>query len=201
MERQTRREREAMYARRAEAAFKDHMLLGGGEGDDGEGRERWLFGRLNCSIYRAELIVTWWKGLIVHGDVDLVHFKGYSGEGGPRGTLRWVAEGGLDYMAGKASLGTGREAAREWVPEVALDDALCHAAEEDRPASWKDSWEQVAAAVSDGATSHDAAALIYGLTGDAEHCDIGQCPSARVIWAWLLAKKLHQVLGTEEEGP
>lgn len=197
MSRIDRRARETQFVRMGEESLKDHEILPGSV--DG----RWQVGKPGTGIYRAEVIVTFCNSLIVHGDVDLVNFFSYSGPGGARGVVRWVAESSLDYLTAKAARGTGQQVARCYDPDVALDDAYyqIECAKEDPESyeeSWVESWQKVVNAISRGDHETEVQRLIYDETGDAELCDVGRCPAPRVIWAWLLVKKLHELL---EEKP
>jgi hypothetical protein len=211
--RQDRKAREKMLAEMAKDSFKDHVIL---QHPDPEDKlPRWQIGKANgSSVYRAEVIITYQGGVIIHGDIDLVHFQAYHGPGGARGIIRWVAESNLDYLTTKAAIGTGSVA---WCydPDVALDDALSYAEEGEKnpedyrtfkdpdypslpPETWAQRWRQVAERVADGDHEHAVAQLIYDKIEDAEYCDIGKCPAPRVVWAWHMARKLHELLEAEE---
>jgi len=212
MKRETRRERESRIRTMAEESLKDHVILPGSV----EGR--WQVGRANrSSIYRVEVIVTYCNSLIIHGDLELVNFYSYCGEGGLRGPVRWVAESSSDYLASKASRGTGSEVAWSYEPEVALDDVMSYAEEGEKnpedyrtfkdpdypnlpPETWAERWRQIAEQIADGQHEHAVAQLIYDKIEDAEYCDsVGKCPSMRVLWAREVVRKLHSLLEQEEK--
>jgi len=197
MNRKSRKERERMFVRMGGEALKDHAILPGSV----EGR--WQIGRPGSGFYRAEIIVTYCNSLIVHGDVELVNFSSYSGPGGARGVVRWVAKSSPDYLATKAARGTGRCVAYCWDPDVALDDAgdrIEYAGKdpESCPEGWIEDWKAVCRAISRGDHQHEVQQLIYEKTGDCELVDIGTCESPAVMWAWLVVGKLHELLGGEE---
>lgn len=207
--RQDRKSREQQFAEMAKDSFKDHLILQASE----EPYPRWLVGRPNgSSVYKAEVIMTYDRSLIVHGDIDIVNFYGYSERQG-RGIVEWVAKSGADYLASKASRGTGVEVAWCYDPEVAYDDALSYAEEGEKnpedyrgfldedgvEESWSQRWMRVAGIIEHGASQEEAAAAVYDLIEDSEYCDIGKCVAPRVLWAKALVLKLHELL--EEQDP
>jgi len=199
MKRLDRRDREKQHVLMASESLKDHVVLPGSV--DG----RWQIGKPNgSSVFRAEIIVTFCNSLIIHGDVDLVCFRSYHGPGGPLAVLGWVAGGSSDYMTQKASMGTGSSVAREYDAEVALDDVLDHIEQgqenpEDHPANWLEVWKEVEVRIRRGDPEMYIQQAIYDGLGDAELVGVGDCTSSRVLWGWLLVKKLHSLMGGDDQ--
>jgi hypothetical protein len=213
--RQDRKAREKMLAGLARDSLKNHVILQRPNPEDK--LPRWQIGQANgSSIYRAEVIITYQGGVIVHGDIDLVHFQAYHGPGGARGIIQWVAESNLNYLTSKAAIGTGSAVAWCYDPDVALDDALSYAEEGEKnpedyrtfkdrdypnepDETWSQRWRQIAERIEDGDHEHAVAQLVYDKIEDSEYCDIGKCPAPRVAWAWRMARKLHELLEAEEK--
>jgi hypothetical protein len=206
-----RKTREKQFEDMAKDSFKDHVILQRPNPEDK--LPRWQIGKPDgCSIYRAEVIITYQGGVIIHGDIDLVYFQAYHGPGEARGIITWVAESGLSYLTTKASIGTGEAVAWCYDPDVALDDALSYAEEgeknpedyrgfsrDDPEETWSKRWRQVAERIENGDHEHDVARAVYELIEDSEYCNIGKCPAPRVVWAWHMVKKLHALLRAEEQ--
>ena len=202
MNRITRKQREEQFAEMAKESFKDHVILASHETP----YLRWLVGRPNgSSVYQAEVLLTHRGSVIVYGDVDLVCFASYDAH--HAGAVGWIATSNLDYLTSKAAMGTGREVAECWDPEVALDDAWSYSEEDpddyndvhdpedrDEKLSWKQGWEKIAEMISNGRSQEKVQESIYDMTDDSEYCGIGICPSPRVIWAYHLVRRLHSLI-------
>ena len=171
----------------------------------------WLVGKPGSSFYQATVVVSYDGAVIVHGDVDIVCFQSYRGPGRAEGAIRWVALSSLDYLQSKAAIGTGREVTHDYCPEVALDDVLWQIEElekeladedEDDPFVSKQiaSWRKVEEAIRDGQHDSEVRELVYDELEDPELAgSIGDVPSARVIWAWMIVRKLHELIDSKEE--
>lgn len=142
-------------------------------------------------------------GLFVGGDSPDCIFRWFSDSSDPRQVIRWM--GGHptadDYVAGKASLGLGRELTHLVDAEVALYDLqydLEHY-EEDNGEPMKDSrrWE-IERAIASLQASEEVEAVIremYENGIDSEWlCIIGHVPSARVFYAHAAVRKLWTLM-------
>jgi len=203
MKHQDRMQREKTFLSLSESSLNEHQI----QKTERRGDEpfMWLVGAPGSCFYQATVVVSYDGAVIVHGDIDIVCFQAYRGPGGPVGAVRWVALSGLDYLQEKASIGTGREVAHDYCEEVALDDVLWQIKElkeqvdeeavdgeiEKQIAGWRD----VEQAIRDGKHEHYVREIAYEELGDPEiPSSIGDVPSARVIWAWMIVCKLHKLI-------
>lgn len=186
-----------------------------------ESGDRWIVGTGNgSSCYRAEIIVTYDRSVIVHGDVDIVCFQSYHGSPGARSVVAWLASATGSYLMEKATIGTGREVAHSWDAEVALDDAMWHLEQAQKdsligtPEANEpdfevdeyakrdiDLWTRVVVRLEHGEGEQGINQFIYDESGDSELTGIGDVISPRVVWAHMLVQKLQELLEAQEKEP
>lgn len=102
--------------------FKDAELLAESYWDGGRGA-RWVIGKPNTFVYRAEIIAGIGGSLLVHGDIDDVRFASYGDRADAWSRLTWMGLcRDLDYyVEQKACIGTSRRE-RCYEPDVAVYD-------------------------------------------------------------------------------
>lgn len=194
----------------AKRSFARHQILRYTPGPGFEGS--WLVGEPHCSIFRAQVIVTYDCSIIVHGDIDVVCFQRYHGgpNTSPAEVIAWMATSSIDYVTEKANIGTGREVTEDYDAGVALDNVLWHIREAEKEAAPDEDdengnldeyavrdlalWNSVKERLEDGDSKEEIRQYIYDETHDADLTNIGEVTSARVIWAWMMVRKLHELL-------
>lgn len=201
MERKDRQQREKDFLVIGEHSLRQHEIRKTESRPDGP--FMWLVGKPGSSFYQATVVVAYDGSVIIHGDVNIVCFQSYRGLGGALEAIRWVALSDLSYLEAKAAVGTGQEVAYDYCDEVALDDVLDHIEqlekerEDSDPESEKQiaSWRLVEGSICDGDHEIEVRELVYEELNDPELAvHIGTVTSARVVWGWMIVRKLNELL-------
>lgn len=178
----------------AEQCLKNHKITE-------TGSNYWIIGEPGTLIFKAQILISYDRSLIVYGDIRPVIFSRFCGGPGNDLVVRWIATSGLHYIAEKAHIGMGYEGCEVYEPSVALDAALAYKKEahedtdDDRLRAWEEIIEEIPCEDAD-----EIRKRVYEATQDFEiAAAIGMVPSPRVIWGWLMIQKLHQLLESEKE--
>ena len=209
MKPQSPKEYLAMFDEMAKNNLKNHRITKAGE-------NYWIFRDPANSFYWCQIIVTEDRSVIVHGDVDLVCFQRFCGDPGLTRPIQWVAESSLDYLKGKAVRGIGHSNVYTFDESVALYEAIQRRDQhlkdgtdeegeiDEYEKKAADKWAEVIEFLEEESPDQrELQEFIYETFEDPEELDIGEVPSARLILAWLIIRKLWDVLKVdmaEKEG-
>jgi len=151
----------------------------------------WVCANPNSSAYHCRVIAMA-PTLIVHGDVDLVAFDRCSGATDNIGVLSWIANASIDYAGEKASIGMGMHM-KSYDAACALHEAYQRRRDTESTQE-RDLWTKVASMITKGALQQEVQQFVYDETHDPNLAAVGEVVSERVIWAWLICKRLYKLL-------
>jgi hypothetical protein len=149
--------------------------------------------RCKLSLYRGHLSLV--------GDPDPMVWAYYDARD-IEGAIAWMARGDIEYYVHqKASIGMGGIGVDEFDDEVALADAeehLRHVTEEDSRRMRIKAWEKIVEELKDNGAmgQHDTYNLIYEIADDFDNLsgNFGMVVSSRLVWAWMLVRKAHELI-------
>ena len=147
-----------------------------------------------CEFW-AEIVCASASSLIVHGDYDLCGFRGWSGKGGWRGVLEWVARSNIGYLQEKSSALTSNDYVRDFCRDQAKADLEGYVEDEYMTEEVKEE----ALRLLDCDNPFKAREYVYDETNDAELCGFGEVVADRVVFAHVAAQKLLELLEEREK--
>lgn len=185
--------------RSANEAFSKHRIIK-------TSGDRWVMHGNHGSIYWVEIL--WLEGqkLLVHGDICAVIFAYAARSYTPRQLVSWMGRSGLDYVCEKATIGTGSEVTKKFVPDLAIEelrwlmneavknddrDVLCH----------REEIEEAIIRFAHGDEPPEAIIIeLYNAGLDPELlADLGRAISPRVVYAHAAVKRLDDLLTQQKE--
>jgi hypothetical protein len=191
--------------KQAITAFEKHVLVVQHVSE--VGGSRWFIARLNKdgvsydSVYATEVIALRNGRLFVGGDIDDCVFA--YGDKDPLQRLRWIGCcEDLDYYVKKKAqigLGDGGKLTEEYVPSVArsqLEELIEEAKKEYTKETWLGSLHEAKDHVDE---PYDLMQFTHDHLSEYELYYLGQCCSARVVYAWAAVRRLCELLGLRDE--
>lgn len=181
------------HIRTAESAFEIHEVLD--RTCVTGGTHRLVIGRKDSSIYRVSFLLER-RFLIMVGDLDTMVWA-YCPECTIQTAIAWIGghESPDQYILQKAQIGMSSVGCVEFVPEVAAYQITEHMAEEEE--GHRSKWQELSQRFVNNRSEKELWDDIYDIFNDSELCDIGRCPSSRLLWAWSAVRKAHVLLSKD----
>lgn len=152
------------------------------------GLHSWYLRQPKTSTYQTEVRVLRFGRLLVHGDLPLVIFGGYSG--GVKGILEWAAYSSLDYIASKVLT----KPTHEFDTDIAkgdLKDMLEEAKKPDYDGAWAEFLEnELIPGMEHDCTEFHLQQLTEFANDYEEYVNVGQVVSSDIIWAQMVLRRL-----------
>jgi hypothetical protein len=185
----------ADHVKLAETSLAEHQILY-------RDANKITVGKPKSSTYRCDILLSG-AYLIMVGDCDTMVFAHYDGRD-IEGAIKWMARADVSYyVKQKAAIGMGSIGHESFDLDVALWEAKenLRDAEEDEGNRSIEGWRKIVRELETRYDEYDdrreALNLLYTTLADYDHDSFGMVPSQRLLWAWSIIRKAHELLGLQ----